>query len=291
VRSCSPSPFDGYPYLVTRIGRTALRNVAILPVDWSRERAVDLARRQAAINQLETCLCLGPTDAVYVSPDGETTTAQMTPVGIPVVEKLALAEPIAETTELTARRARLIAFAASLTPDGYLVGDGLEGGHPASQDEINHLSGQSADGVPIGLDRCATCVGFRGDYLAVAGEGNGDTMPRVVRVHCRCENHNRCAACFQPLAETRLSAYGYDEANGSVHYLAAYVALSHQCRAGRLGRPCLECGEPVNWDDDWELHLHETGLPGRMWRAAQRGQRGNPTATREAARPAEEEVG
>ena len=54
--------------------------------------------------------------------------------------------------------------------------------------------------------------------------------PRVVRIHCRCENHNRCAACCEPLADTRLSAYGYDEARGSVYYLAAYAALSHRCR-------------------------------------------------------------
>lgn len=224
-----PTPFDGYPYLVTRIGRTALRNVAILPADWSRERTVDVARKQASINQLETCVCLGPIDAVYVTPDGEMSAAAMLPVGTPVVERLALAEPIAETAELIARRARLVAFAAGLTPAGYLIGDGLEGGHPASPEEIDRLSGRAADGVPIGLNRCATCIGFRGDYLALAGEGNGDMTPRVVRVHCRCENHNHCAACLEPLADTRLSAYDYDEADGSVYYLAAYAALSHRC--------------------------------------------------------------
>jgi hypothetical protein len=63
----------------------------------------------------------------------------------------------------------------------------------------------------------------------VAGEGNGDMTARVVCVHCPCENHNCCAACFEPLAETRLSAYRYDEAGGCVYYLAAYAALSHRC--------------------------------------------------------------
>src|SRR3990172_6670868 len=42
-----PEPFDGYPYLVTRIGQTALRHLAVLPADWSRERLLDVARRQA----------------------------------------------------------------------------------------------------------------------------------------------------------------------------------------------------------------------------------------------------
>jgi hypothetical protein len=37
-----------------------------------------------------------------------------------------------------------------------------------------------------------------------------------------------------------------------------------------VGRPCLECGEPVDPDDleSIEQHLHETGLPGRIWGAA-----------------------
>ena len=55
-------PFDGYPYLVTRIGHSALRHVALLPADWSRERLVDLARRQRDANRLDTCAVLGRHD-------------------------------------------------------------------------------------------------------------------------------------------------------------------------------------------------------------------------------------
>src|SRR5688500_3618502 len=36
-------PFDGYPYLVTSIGRCALRHMAILPADWAYRRLLDLA--------------------------------------------------------------------------------------------------------------------------------------------------------------------------------------------------------------------------------------------------------
>jgi len=53
-------PFDGYPYLVTRIGHSALRHFAVLPTDWSAERLVSLTRRQALANRLDTCLVLGP---------------------------------------------------------------------------------------------------------------------------------------------------------------------------------------------------------------------------------------
>ncbi len=205
-----PHPFTGYPYLVTRIGHSALRNMSVLPADWPRERLLDLVRRQAIANQLETCLCLGPTESVFVSPDGAFSDTDIIPTGIPVPNGLALAESIPDTAELAARRERLEAFAESLKAPGYLVGDGLEGGRPATADDISRLSGSTALGIPAGLSRCVTCGGFAGDFLATTGEGNGDVRPRVVRVHCTCENN---------------------EEDGKVWYAAAYIGLSHRCAA------------------------------------------------------------
>jgi hypothetical protein len=51
-------------------------------------------------------------------------------------------------------------------------------------------------------------------------------------------------------------------------YLEAWEQLPATREGGR--RPCLECGEPFDWDDmdAVEQHLHETGLPGRLYRAA-----------------------
>lgn len=229
-----PVPFDGYPYFVTRIGRSALRHMAVLPADWPRGRLLDLARRQAEANRLETCLCLGPSEAVYFTQDGEAVEAGDIPTGIPVVERLALAEPVPPTEEVAARRLDLHAYAERLRTGGYLVGDGLEGGRPATPADIDRLSGQDADGVPKGLSRCTTCRWFAGDYVAVDGEGDGDLTPRVIRVHCRCENHNRCAGCGELLADHRLSAYHYDEADREVAYVAAYAAFSHRCPSRRL---------------------------------------------------------
>ena len=228
-------PFGGYPYLVTRIGRSALRHMAVLPADWPRGRLLDLARRQAETNRLETSLCIGPADAVFFTSEGESVESAVIPIGTPVVEQLALGEPVPQSDEVAAHRADLRAYADRSNPGGYVVGDGLEGGRRATSADIDRLSRQQPDGVPAGLARCAICRRFAGDYLAIKGEGDGDLTPRVIRVHCRCENHNRCAGCGETLADWRLSAYLYDEANRSVRYLAAYAAFSHRCgiRGGR----------------------------------------------------------
>ena len=200
-----PEPFDGYPYLVTRIGHSALRHVAVLPADWPRGRLFDLARSQAKANRLETCLCIGPSEAIYFTPDGESFDSTIIPTGIPVVERLALVEPIPTTNEVAARRLDLHAHAERMNPGGYQVGDGLECGRPAAPADIDRLSRREADGVPTGLSRCTNCRLFTGEYLALNGEGDGDLTPRVIRVHCRCENHNRCAGCGETLADRRLS--------------------------------------------------------------------------------------
>jgi hypothetical protein len=156
--------------------------------------------------------------------------AHFIPTGIPVVERLALAEPVPRTEEVAARRLDLEAYAKRLTPRGCVVGDGLEAGRPAAAADIARLAGSGTEGVSSGLSRCVSCRGFAGDYLALRGEGNGDHTPRVIQVHCRCENHNCCAGCGQPLGDYRLSAFYYHEAKRSVVYVAAYSAFGHHCR-------------------------------------------------------------
>lgn len=225
------APFAGYPYLVTRIGHSPIRHMAILPADWPRERLLHLARRQAEANQMDTVVRLGPTEAIYIyaGSSGSAAMSSIMPLGIPVVERLALAESIPTTPEIVARRAALEAFAKARNPGGYLTGDGLEGGRPASAVDFERLGGRGLDGLPAGLARCPTCDDVAGDYLALRGEGNGDKTPRVIRIHCCCDNHNRCAGCGGPLAERRLSAYRYDASRDGVEYWAAYIALAHRC--------------------------------------------------------------
>ena len=224
-----PPEFDGFPYLVTRIGHTPLRHIALLPAGWSFDRQAEAVRRQVRANRLDTCLCTGPASAVFVDADGTEFAASPVCWGMPVIGAIALPEPLASTPELLARQAALEAFARRNPASGYLVGDGLEGGQRATPGEVRRLSGRDEDGIPRELRRCARCGAFRGDYLAVRGEGNGDPRPRVVPVHCHCENHNRCARCGEPLAEWRLSSYFFAEADRAVRYLAAYAGLGHRC--------------------------------------------------------------
>jgi hypothetical protein len=222
-------PFDGYPYLVTRIGHSALRHLAILPATWSPERLLGLTRRQALTNRLDTCLVLGPAHAVYVTSEGAECEAAHVPSGRPVVERLRLAASLPRTPEIAARRARLRAYADADNGPRYIVGDGLEAGRIAILDDIFRLASLESEDPHRGLTRCPTCGELAGDYLATQGEGNGDLTRRVIRVHCRCENHNRCAWCGEQLAERRLSAYHFVEETGSVCYVAAYCAFSHRC--------------------------------------------------------------
>ena len=143
-------PFDGYPYLVTRIGHSALRHVAILPTTWSEERLLELARRQVVANQLDTCLAVGPRDAVYITTDGGEYRAAHVPTGLPVVERLRLAAHLPRTPEMAARRARLQAFAAAHAGPRYFVGDGLEGGRPATRDDLIRFVGLDGEACPAG---------------------------------------------------------------------------------------------------------------------------------------------
>ncbi len=224
--------FEGFPYLVVRIGRTALRHLSLLPADWTRERLLDVARRQVAANRLDACLCLGPAEGVYVSRDGAEWTSALHVGGIPLTDRLHLPVPLPASEELSRRRRLLAAFVEREgNVDGYLIGDGLEGGRKATAADVARLSPPGAEADPPGLVRCDRCGWLRGDFLATNGEGNGDRTPRVVEVHCRCQNHNRCARCGGPLAATRLSAYRYDDDRRRVLYLAAYAALDHECAA------------------------------------------------------------
>lgn len=214
--------FDGFPYLVSRIGRCALRHIALVPADWPRERIVDLARAQAEANRLETVACFAPGDAVYVGFDGSRTWAGPTPTGLYVVERLRLAEPIPATEELVARRAWLHAFerAVSAQSARYIIGDGTNGGERARPADRVRLAGRGPDGLPAGLHRCPRCGRAAGDYLRDA---------ELIRIYCACENHNRCARCRLPLAAHRLSAWFWDDEDGHPWHVAAYEGFSHRC--------------------------------------------------------------
>lgn len=213
--------FDGYPYLVSRIGQCALRHIALLPADWPSERIVATARAQADANRFETAACFGPDDAVYVAFDNARTWEGPTPTGIYVVERLRPPEALPETDELVARRAWLGVFDRANRPSGFLVSDGTDRGERARPEDRRRLGGRGPDGLPTGLRQCAHCGQAAGDNLRGGVE--------IVRVYCACENHNRCARCLLPLAGHRLSAWYWDDEGDCAWHLSAYAAFSHRC--------------------------------------------------------------
>lgn len=230
-----PPAFDGYPYLATRIGACALRHLAVVPGDWARDRLVDLCSRQAATNQMPTCLVVGPADAVYVDVDrdlaqvSEPIASTSVPYGLPVADRIRLPEDVLEMPEMARRHANLRRFAERHRGLGYIVGDNLEGGRVASPHDVVRLStGDTAEPGP-GLAACGTCGELSGEVLRIGASGARHPGPRVIAVHCCCANHNRCARCGESLSAHRLSAYFWDSAKNGVAYVAAYSALSHRC--------------------------------------------------------------
>lgn len=148
-------------------------------------------------------------------------------------------DPLPEPAELEERREALRAYARRWQGEGHIVEDGLEGGRPANPADVARLAGPAVDGMPRGLRRCPDCGELRGERLRDeklrierlhgAGAGGENQRPEVVDVFCRCANHNRCAGCGGPLAEHRLSARYWDEADARAWYVAAYCGLGHRC--------------------------------------------------------------
>jgi ribosomal protein L32 len=240
--------FTGYPYMVTRIGESALRHIAIAPVGWPYDRLVDLLARQAATNQLPTCLVLGPNDAVYVDVDrdrdktGTPTASTIVPSGLTVINRIQLPTDVPETPEMADRRGGLVAYAGRLNRPGYIVGDNLEGGRAASPEDIARLTGRAIGDPGPGLDVCPTCGELAGDFLRTYDPGIRFSGPRILRVDCRCANHNHCARCGETLAAHRLSAYYWDSRSRGISYVAAYAAFGHRCpglESEPNGRPDL----------------------------------------------------
>jgi hypothetical protein len=214
--------FDGYPYLVTALVG-GLYHFIVLPGDLGRAELVSLARRQHSANRLRTCLAVGPDAAMYISDDGETV-GEVPRCTDPISDRLLSPEEFPATPELRDRQQRLRAFVAdskARSAGGYLV-DRMRG-RTATAEDLVRLSGTDSDGVPVGLARCAVCTAYRGEYLPSHQPG------LVVRVFCRCENHNRCARCLHPLDEHRLVAAYYDERTARVWHVPAFSALNHVC--------------------------------------------------------------
>ena len=106
-----------------------------------------------------------------------------------------------------------------------MIGDAKKAGREASLDDLHRLRDSQPNGDPAGLVRCDHCGEWRGECL----DTQLRPMPWLVRVHCRCENRNRCAGCGELLADRKLNGNEYDEATGRVLHTGGAAALAHAC--------------------------------------------------------------
>ncbi len=216
--------FDGFPYLVTRIAG-AIHHLIVLPRDRTEEELVRLARRQFEANRIRSSLVLGRDHALYVSEDSATW-GPAPRCDAPTWRRLQPTEAFPATAELLGREVRLAAFVSEHRSLGYFVDRAH--GRPATCRDRSQLEGLGPTGVPRGLMQCVICAGWRGEALL-------GTLDLVVDVYCRCDNHNRCARCLEPLYERRLDACSYFEDSGEVLHVATFQGLDHRCTDLREG--------------------------------------------------------
>ena len=184
--------FQGFPYLVTRV-IPALYHIILMPTHLSDSERLTIARKQVLANRLDACLVFANDRAVYFDTDGRSSDTRTPPAGgVIVAGQLLPVVDFAESDELRARREGLDEFAAaSRARGGAMMGDLTKGGRLATEEESRRLAGVEADGRPVGLERCPQCQAYRGRCLDPSENFRG----QVMTVHCRCDNHNRCARC------------------------------------------------------------------------------------------------
>lgn len=130
------------------------------------------------------------------------------------------------TEDLERRRRDLEAFTREKARNVVLYADLTKGGRQATGQELVRFAGADIDGTPKGLVVCDDCGGWRGDCL----DPNPTFKGTMMRVHCWCENDNRCARCGQLLYEYKLNANYYDPRNGQIWHVPGFSGLDHVCR-------------------------------------------------------------
>ena len=218
--------FESFPYLMTRVV-PAFYHLSLLPGSFEVELLRYIAQRQVAANKLPTCLVFGPDDCIYYEIDGTESRSDAIPHGgYAVFGKLRLCVEFENDDELQVRQKLLAAYVEKRNgAGGYLHGDLTKGGHDATPDEQLRLTGVQTGGVPRGLDQCPTCGEWTGQCL----DPNPVFKGKVMRVHCLCENDNRCAACGGLLHAQKPSANYFEKSDGHIWHVPGFSCLSHRC--------------------------------------------------------------
>ncbi len=140
--------------------------------------------------------------------------------------KLAPSEPVPDSEEIAVRRMKLILMEeAQFSQEGatIIMGAMTKGGRYPTPEEEDRLAGMHCDGVPRGLLPCPSCGEWRGECF--------DTLCRelVVRVHCVCENDNRCAGCGELLHSWKLNSNNFDPVDRKIWHVPGFIGLGHRC--------------------------------------------------------------
>jgi hypothetical protein len=229
-----PPAFGGFPYMATYVV-SGLNHIILLPMseDYGIFRLRDIARAQAGLNRLPTCLVINWDQCLYVRPDGTEQDSTNIPKAAWVeYGKLLPDKPFPETGELRSRRLMLQKFSENLKSckgqgQPMLMGDLTKGGR-IRRPEDGPLKGFQQNGVPKGLRQCSKCREWKGECFDAP-------LPLVVHVHCTCENDNLCAACRRPLYSRKLNANYYSESDRGIWHVPAFCAFDHTCGYSQAG--------------------------------------------------------
>lgn len=219
--------FNGFPYLMTYLVRS-FYHLILFPDTWSRDFLFKLAKLQAAQNKLDTFLVLNDTTFIYFpgrNSDNHRFLKKPPVWGRMISRRLQPVYPIPEDLDLKARNDKWQKIEEDSIDDGFIYGDSTKGGRQATPQALEQLKGFNDDGVPTGLYECNQCGFYKGTCLDPS-----PCFPGLkVKVHCRCENDNKCARCGQPLSQFRLNANYYDQKTRSIWYVPGFTALNHVC--------------------------------------------------------------
>src|SRR5438046_5438826 len=214
------------PYLVVEIV-AGLYHLTVLPAEFGDDDLEAIARAQVRAYRLGACLVLGERRVLAIDAEGVERRDTEVPfrlfghwISAAVTRRLRTARPLPPTDEVLlrqtaldaalkeypARRAEALRQRGMLPPADFVVGDLTKGGRAATPAELAALSGRQPNGVPVGLVQCADCGFWKGQCLDPSPEFRG----KIMRVCCRCETQNRCAACGETLHRLRLDPIYYD---------------------------------------------------------------------------------
>jgi hypothetical protein len=217
--------FRGFPYLVTPIV-PALYHLMLLPSSRSEKELVRLAVLQVSWNRLKSCLVLGERRQIYIGEDCRVDVVDSPPYStFAACERIAPAFAVELDKEFLERAGKLRCYVESTRSEGYLFGDLTKGGRSATKEELAKLGGKSREGVPLGLRRCPRCGEWAGECI----DPSPQFANQVMKVHCRCQNINRCARCGELFHEHKLNANYFKKSDGQIWHVPAFSVLSHTC--------------------------------------------------------------